>query len=104
MSKDWISSLSRYKVQNVQKINSRYNDFSPSFGDKKNEYFFTSSREEAVGKTKNEHTNQDFSDIFVSFLKEEKKIKERKRSKKPYAYWDTPTNDFDKDFEEKMTT
>merc|ERR1712072_1039754 len=26
MSKDWISSLSRYKVQNVQKLNSRYND------------------------------------------------------------------------------
>ena len=31
MSKDWISSLSRYKVQNVQKINSRYNDFFSIF-------------------------------------------------------------------------
>ena len=100
MSKEWISSLSRYKVQNVQKINSRYNDFSPSFGDKKNEIlFFTSSREQAVGKTKNEQTNQDFSDIFVSYLKEEKKKKKKKDPKNHMPDWDIPTNGFDKDFE-----
>jgi len=104
MSKDWISSLSRYKVQNVQKLNSRYNDFSPAFGDKKNEViFFTSSREEAVGKTKNEQTNQDFSDIFVAFLKEEKKKKKKKDPKNHMPDWGVPTNGFDKDFDGKTT-
>ena len=101
MSKDWISSLSRYKVQNVQKLNSRYNDFSPAFGDKKNEIlFFTSSREEAVGKTKNEQTNQDFSDIFVSILNEDKKKKKKKKDPKNHMPdWGGPTNGFDKDFD-----
>ena len=42
MSKEWISEGSRYRVLNVQKLNSRYNDFSPSFGDKKNKYLFFS--------------------------------------------------------------
>ena len=101
MSKDWISSLSRYKVQNVQKLNSRYNDFSPAFGDKKNEIlFFTSSREEAVGKAKNEQTNQDFSDIFVSILNEDKKKKKKKKDPKNHMPdWGGPTNGFDKDFD-----
>ena len=35
MSKDWISEGSRYRVLNVLKLNSRQNDFCPSFGDKK---------------------------------------------------------------------
>ena len=66
MAKDWISSLSRYKVQNVQKLNSKYEDFSPAFGDKKNEVlFFSSSREEAVGKEKSGQTDEDFTDIFA---------------------------------------
>ena len=101
MSQDWISTLSRYKVQNVQNLNSKYNDFSPAFGDKKNEIlYFTSSREEAVGKTKNEQTNQDFSDIFVAVLKEApKKSKKKKDPKNHMPDWDTPTNGFDKDFE-----
>ena len=68
MSKEWISEGSRYRVLNVQKLNSRYNDFSPSFGDKKiNIFFFSSSREEAVGKSKDNYTNQDYVDIFYSF-------------------------------------
>ena len=60
----------------------------------------SSSREEAVGKTKNEQTNQDFSDIFVAVLKEApKKSKKKKDPKNHMPDWDTPTNGFDKDFE-----
>ena len=100
MAKDWISTLSRYKVQNVQKINSRYEDFSPAFGDKKNEVlFFSSSREEAVGKEKSGQTDEDFTDIFVTVLKEEKRNKKKKDPKNHMPDWDTPTNGFDKDFE-----
>ena len=52
-----------------------------------------------MGKTKNEQTNHDFSDIFVSFLKEEKKKRKKKDPKNHMPDWDTPTNGFDKDFD-----
>ena len=78
MSKDWIAEGSRYRVLNVQKLNSRYNDFCPSFGDKKNKYlFFSSAREKAVGKSKDSYTKQDYVDIFYSFDYTEQKKKNR---------------------------
>ena len=107
MSKEWISEGSRYRVLNVQKLNSRYNDFSPSFGDKKNKYlFFSSSREEAVGKSKDNYTNQDYVDIFYSFDYTEQKRKiDKKRKKKidpkdHMPIWLSPTNDLEESLEE----
>ena len=47
-------------------------------------YFSLLLLEKKLCKPKNEQTNQDFSDIFVSFLKEEKK-KRKKKDPKPYA-------------------
>ena len=100
MSKDWISEGSRYRVLNVQKLNSRYNDFCPSFGDKKNKYlFFSSAREEAVGKSKDSYTKQDYVDIFYSFdyteiqRKKDKKRKKKADPKDNMPIWLPPTND-----------
>jgi len=102
MSKDWISEGSRYRVLNVQKINSRYNDFCPSFGDKKNKYlFFSSAREEAVGKSKDSYTKQDYVDIFYSFdyteiqRKKDKKRKKKVDPKDNMPIWLPPTNDLE---------
>ena len=107
MSKEWISEGSRYRVLNVQKLNSRYNDFCPSFGDKKNKYlFFSSSREEAVGKSKDNYTNQDYVDIFYSFdYTEQKRKLDKKRKKKidpkdHMPIWLPPTNDLEESLEE----
>tara|TARA_B100000963_G_scaffold100964_1_gene87326 strand:- start:21 stop:2342 length:2322 start_codon:yes stop_codon:yes gene_type:complete len=110
MSKEWISEGSRYRVKNVKKINSRYNDFSPAFGDKKNKFlFFSSSREEAVGKEKDKTTNEDFPDIFYSYDDTDHEIKKaKKRGKKidpknNMPFWIPPTNDSEeivKDLEE----
>ncbi len=106
MSKDWIAEGSRYRVLNVQKLNSRYNDFCPSFGDKKNKYlFFSSAREEAVGKSKDSYTKQDYVDIFYSFDYTEQKRKiDKKRKKKidpkdHMPIWLPPTNDLEDDLE-----
>ncbi len=106
MSKDWISEGSRYRVLNVQKLNSRYNDFCPSFGDKKNKYlFFSSAREEAVGKSKDSYTKQDYVDIFYSFdyteiqRKKDKKRKKKADPKDNMPVWLPPTNDLEDDIE-----
>lgn len=106
MSKDWISEGSRYRVLNVQKLNSRNNDFSPSFGDKKNKYlFFSSAREEAVGKSKDAYTKQDYVDIFYSFdytdiqRKKDKKRKKKINPKNHMPIWLPPTNDLEDDLE-----
>jgi len=109
MSQEWISEGSRYKVENVQKLNSRYNDFSPSFGDKKNKYlFFSSAREEAVGKSQDSYTKQDFVDIFYSFdytdiqRKKDRKKKKKVDPKDKMPIWLPPTNDLEDDVESLM--
>ncbi len=102
MSKDWISEGSRYRVLNVQKLNSRYNDFCPSFLDKKNKYlFFSSAREEAFGRTQDPYTKQDYVDIFYSFdytdhqRKIDKKRKKKIDLKDHMPIWLPPTNDLE---------
>jgi len=48
---EWKKNPSRYQVGNLSKINSREDDFSPSFGDKKfKTVVFTSSRKDAGNK------------------------------------------------------
>tara|TARA_Y100000589_G_scaffold332346_1_gene392159 strand:+ start:8017 stop:10320 length:2304 start_codon:yes stop_codon:yes gene_type:complete len=95
LSQDWILDGSKYRVVNAgSKLNSKANDFAPFFRDKKNEdLFFTSSREEALGKSLNEKTGQRFTDIFV-IKKKNDKGKSRKTSSKSSVVppeWDETT-------------
>ncbi|MDC0189422.1 OmpA family protein [Flavobacteriales bacterium] len=95
LSQDWILDGSKYRVVNAgSKINSKANDFAPFFRDKKNEdLFFTSSREEALGKSLNEKTGQRFTDIFV-IKKKGDNGKSRKKSSKSSVVppeWDETT-------------
>jgi peptidoglycan-associated lipoprotein len=54
------------KPENEKKFNSRDDDFSPAFADKKfNSIYFTSSRDGATGSSIDDWTGQNFSDIFV---------------------------------------
>lgn len=62
-----IKNPKNYSLENIKKINSKYEDFSPSFQD--NNYqslFFTSTREEAFGKELDGWTGEDFSDLFFA--------------------------------------
>lgn len=58
-----------YTIENIKKINSKFDDFSPSYQD--NNYqsiYFTSTREEAFGKDIDGWTGEDFSDLFYAKL------------------------------------
>ena len=58
----------RYQVGNAKKLNSRYDDFSPAYADKKyRSLVFTSTRKENGNKI-DPNTGQPFSSIFVAQL------------------------------------
>jgi peptidoglycan-associated lipoprotein len=64
-----IGNPKNYSLENIKKINTKYDDFSPAFQD--NNYqsiYFTTSREEAAGKELDGWTGEDFSDIFYAKL------------------------------------
>jgi len=83
LSQEWIVEGSKYRVLNAGKINSPGNDFSPVLRPKakKSDYelFFTSSREDVLGKNQNHQTGQPFSDIFMVCKKIPKKGDKRKK-------------------------
>lgn len=64
-----INNPKNYTLENIKKINTKFDDFSPAFQD--NNYqslYFTTSREEAAGKELDGWTGEDFSDIFYTKL------------------------------------
>jgi len=64
---EWLKSPSKHKISNLKKINTRESEFAPSYADKNyNSIIFTSSRESASGKEKDNWTGEDFSDLFLA--------------------------------------
>jgi peptidoglycan-associated lipoprotein len=64
-----LKNPKNYSLENIKKINSKFDDFSPSYQD--NNYqslYFTSTREESTGKDLDGWTGEDFSDIFYAKL------------------------------------
>ncbi len=64
-----LENPKNYTLENIKRINSKFDDFSPSYQD--NNYqslYFTSSREEAFGKNMDGWTGEKFSDIFYAKL------------------------------------
>jgi peptidoglycan-associated lipoprotein len=67
--KEWIDNPTRYEIENVKDINSKFSDFCPSYARKDfREVYFTSSREGSKGTKFNNHSGQNFTDIFQTFL------------------------------------
>ncbi|NPA68704.1 MAG: OmpA family protein [Chlorobi bacterium] len=62
----WIENPTGYIVTEAEEINSKYADFSPSFGRSKSEIYFSSTRESAHGKNTSNITGQSFADIFTA--------------------------------------
>jgi len=66
-AQEWKKNPNGYKVEELKFINSRYNDYCPSYSKSGyNEIYFTSSREEATGEEKHGGTGEHFADIFFS--------------------------------------
>ena len=64
---EWEKIQYNYVVENLKKINSREDDFSPAYANSElNTIVFTSGRSIATGSQKDEWTNQDFSDLFIT--------------------------------------
>ncbi len=66
---EWMEYPNGYTVTEMRFLNSKQNDYAPAFG--REDYrviYFTSSREEASGKTEHGGTGQAFSDIFSSTM------------------------------------
>lgn len=63
----WVKAPTRHEITNFKKINTRENDWAPTWGNptKKNQLFITSSREGSNGKGTDVWTGQSFSDIYM---------------------------------------
>jgi len=61
----WLANPTRWQVENMRRFNSRQNDFSPTYADRKyNVLVFTSDRDEATGRKSSSWTGRKFADIF----------------------------------------
>ena len=66
LAQQWLDDPTRYEIKNEKKFNSRDNEWSPFFSDKKyRSLTFTSSREGSKGKGTDAWTGQSFSDLYV---------------------------------------
>ena len=69
LAMEWTEYPNGYNVTEMRFLNSRQNDYGPTFG--REDYrviYFTSSREESSGKKEHGGTGQGFSDIFSSTM------------------------------------
>jgi len=65
----WMNNPSSYVVEEIREFNSRDRDFSPAFGrDDFQLLYFTSSRDNAIGKATHGATGESFADIYVTKL------------------------------------
>ena len=61
----WIANPTRWQVENMRRFNSRQNDFSPTYADRRyNVLVFTSDRDEAPGRRSSSWTGRKFSALF----------------------------------------
>jgi len=64
---DWIDNPTRYKVEIMPLVNSRFGDFSPAFGNGDyTELYFTSSRSGGISNKIDERTGESFTDLYSS--------------------------------------
>ncbi len=69
LAMQWQASPEGYNVEELKEVNSRFSDFSPSFGrDDHGLLWFTSSRDDAQGNKEHGATGQSFTDLFETRL------------------------------------
>ena len=66
---NWLDNKTRYKVEIMPLVNSRFSDFSPSFGNGEySEIYFTSSRNGGFSNKIDDRTGETFTDLYSSKL------------------------------------
>ncbi len=89
-AQQWLNNPTRHVVENMVSLNSKDEDFAPSFADYKkyNKIYFTTTRTGALGDA--DKTNgQAHSDIFSATLSKDGK-------------WSTPSNDFSEEINSNL--
>ena len=67
LAKEWTAEQVRLKVVNEKKLNTKDDEFSPSYSEQDGKsIFFTSTRESTKSKKKDEWTGKGFSDLFTA--------------------------------------
>ncbi len=67
LAEEWIKTPTRFSVTEITALNTRDNDFAPSFaGADTNTLYFTSTRSSAAGSEVNANSGVNFADIYVS--------------------------------------
>ncbi|MCD4694665.1 MAG: OmpA family protein [Bacteroidales bacterium] len=65
LQKEWFENPSNHQITNIRSINSREDDFAPTFAtDNFNALIFTSNREGSTGKASDEWTGKNFTDLY----------------------------------------
>lgn len=68
-AREWLENPTQHEVYEIDRVNSREDDFAPTFADKfYKTIIFTSARESSTGKSTDDWTGQNFSDLFYSKL------------------------------------
>lgn len=66
-SLEWMENPSKYAIELQKKISTRDDDFSPAYADRNfNSIIFTSNRDAATGKYKDNWTGMKFTDLFFA--------------------------------------
>ncbi len=68
----WKNDKTRYLVENVKGLNTRWEDFAPQFF-KKDQLYFTSDREKGVSSTSYGWTTNSYTDLYTVTFKVDKK-------------------------------
>jgi len=91
LSQMWKDNPTRYVIENVRQLNSRENDFTPSYADKKfNSLIFTSSRDGVIGKGTDTWTGENFTDLFYTELSKAKGKKGTQPGTEAMGTWSAP--------------
>ncbi|MFA6924052.1 MAG: OmpA family protein [Bacteroidales bacterium] len=66
LAQKWKQTPTRFVVENMKEFNSKNDDFSPTFTDKKYKtLIFTSTRESSTGNAVDNITGESFSDLYI---------------------------------------
>lgn len=94
IAKSWLDKPSRYIVNPVKELNSRYSDYCPAFvGGRDNEIIFTSTRETSTGRRTSSITGTRNADLFTSSFEIQKQKWEKPKLLEENHVIDTPNED-----------
>ncbi len=68
LAAQWMDKPTRYVVNFVPRVNSKYNDFAPILSEDTTVLYFTSTRPPSKGKKINPNTGTSFADIYIAEL------------------------------------